>query len=622
MKNLMVWMMQRGKRSFFLVADIVFLASAAYLAFLLRFEGHIPAYYWTKLWGFLGLALPLKIFIFYFQRLYHISWSQVSIVELLAVFKGATYSLLILGSLLFLLSLESPIFSGFPRSILFIDYLLTLILIGGLRATQRVYREAFRSVRRQGKKVFIVGAGRAGEQLVRSILAEQNSGYCPVGFIDDDPAKQGTMIHGLPILGSRAKLASLAKEYAVEEVLIAIPSASAAVIRETVKLAQQAQIQSVKIVPYIHELLSGRATLAEVRNVEPEDLLGREPIRIKTSAIEAYLKGQVVLVTGAAGSIGSELCRQIQRFRPQKLIALDQDETGLFNLEEELAQHALGVKRAVVIADVRETKKIDQLFVRFRPQIIFHVAAYKHVPLMEDHPDEAVKTNVFGTLTVAKAALRHNVQRFILISTDKAVNPRSVMGATKRVAEMIVQALGDSGRTRFCAVRFGNVLGSRGSVLPQFKKQIKHRGPIKITHPEMKRYLMTAGEATLLVLQAGALGQGGEVLILDMGPPVSIVELAKELIRLYGYEPDRDIPIVFTGLRAGEKLIEELCMPQETLKTGHDKIFTVRTNLPLRGEEFFTRLDRLKRLAEGSEHEAITLALRELVPEYQPALKS
>jgi len=605
-----------GRTPLFL-GDVALIALALYLSFLIRFEGEIPSRWLEGLGVFLAVALGVKIPIFYLFGLYRMSWAYVSFNELANVFKAVSAGSLLLGTIYFLA--QEELGWNFPRSILILDYFLTLFLIGGWRSAKRIYLGLFRiPTRKEGQRVLIVGAGDAGEQIVRAMLKERRSKYLPVGFVDDDQAKRGLTIHGVRVLGSRAEIPQIVEKYEIEELLIAIPSLPSRVIRDTVELGRRAGLKRIKVLPGFHELVTGRVGLSDIREVRLEDLLGREPVEIEVHKIERYLKGKVVLVTGAAGSIGSELCRQISKFAPQKLLALDQDETGLFHIQREL-QDRSHEELQVVIADIRDKEKIKRVFKYDRPQVVFHAAAYKHVSLMEDHPDEAVKNNVFGTLTVAEAAHQWGAEKFVLISTDKAVNPTSVMGATKRLAEMIVQSLDGSGGTRYVAVRFGNVLGSRGSVIPLFQEQIKRGGPVTVTAEEMERYFMMASEAVLLVLQAGAMGQGGEVFILDMGEPIKIVELARELIRLSGYEPDHDIPIVYTGLRPGEKLSEELLTAEEgTAATQHQQIYIARPgNLPNEGR-LHKYLCKLEELSTRGEKEAIISLLCELVPSYRP----
>ncbi len=602
---------------FFLAADVFLLSFSIYAALWLRFEGQIPARFLGDLELLIPLAAGLKLPVFYLQGLYGISWSYVSVRELISVGKGVVYGSLLLGTAFFVFRME-PILSGFPRSVLVIDLLLSLVLVGGLRAARRVYLQFFKRFPLSGRRTLIVGAGDAGEQIARAMLNERRTAYMPVGLVDDDPAKRGVSIHGVRVLGPRSSIPELVAKYDVEELLIAMPSSSPAAVRETIALGREAGLKAIKTLPGFHELVTGQVDLGDIRAVQVEDLLGRDPVEVDVREVERELKGKAVLVTGAAGSIGAELCRQIVQFAPAKLLALDQDETGLFHLEAELREAAPDLPVRAVIADVNDRGKLARLFQSERPQVVFHAAAYKHVPLVEANPDEGVKNNVLGTYAAAAAAREFGAERFVLISTDKAVNPSSVMGATKRLAERVVQALNEPGGTRFSAVRFGNVLGSRGSVIPTFQAQIARGGPVTVTHPEVKRYFMVPSEAVLLVLQAGALGRGGEVFVLDMGEPVKIVELAREMIRLSGLEPDRDVPVVFTGLRPGEKLYEELLTAEEgTAATRHEKIFVARLEAPWTAEELETNLARLRELTQA-DRAAVIAALRELVPGYAP----
>ncbi|OGF53114.1 MAG: hypothetical protein A2Z21_06900, partial [Candidatus Fraserbacteria bacterium RBG_16_55_9] len=559
-----------------LLADALLISLALYGAFLLRFDGQIPPP-WANTWlSYLWIALGVKIPIFYAFRLYRMSWAHVSFRELLSVFLAVGLSSSLLGTIFFLLRGEQILWT-FPRSILILDYVLTLFLIGGLRSGKRIQLGLSSRFSSKGRRVLLVGAGNAGDQILRAMLRETRSLYLPIGFADDDPTKQGIALHGVRVLGKRSEIPQIVKMYGVEELIISMPAASSRVIRETVELGRQARLTQIKILPGLHQLVSGQLGLSDIREVQPEDLLGREPVHMEVHEIQSYLKDKVVLVTGASGSIGTELCRQIAKFSPSKLLALDQDETGQFYLEQELREKLPSLEFQTIIADIRDQTKIEQVFQQYRPQVVFHAAAYKHVPLMEIYPDEAVKNNIFGTLTMSETALKWRAEKFVLISTDKAVNPTSVMGATKRAAEMMVQVLHRRGGTKFTAVRFGNVLGSRGSVIPIFRQQIKRGGPVTVTHEDMQRYVMVASEAVALVLQAGSMSQGGEVFVLDMGDPIKIVDLARELIRLSGYEPDKDIPIVFTGQRPGEKFFEELLTAEEgTVATHHRQIFVAR----------------------------------------------
>ena len=549
-------------------------------AFFVRFEGAIPARYWPQIGYLIPVAWAVKLAFFYLQGLYHINWSYVSVRELLAVGKATLYGSLLLGTLFFLLR-SLPALEGLPRSILVLDFVLTLVLIGGFRSAKRVYFHYTSRFPLDGARTLIVGAGDAGEQLVRNVASSPDAPYYPVGFVDDDVAKQGTVIQGVKVLGTSESIPELVARHEIQEIVIAMPTASSERIKSVVALAREVGIPSVKILPALHEMLSGRVDLADVRDVRLEDLLGRDPVEIDTQAIESYLRGRSVLVTGAAGSIGGELCRQIAKFGPEQLVLLDHEETGLYEIHRELQGVHPELPLKAVVGDVKDDAKLRRVFERHRPSVVFHAAAYKHVGLMREHPDEAVRNNVFGTRVVAEAAIAANVATFILISTDKAVNPAGVMGMSKRVAELVVQSLNQRGPTKFSAVRFGNVLGSRGSVVPLFQEQIRQGGPVTVTDPDMKRYFMTPSEAVLLVLQAGAMGQGGEIFVLDMGEPVRILDLAQEMIRLSGYEPDRDVEIEIIGANEDEKLVEDMLTAEEgTEATKHEQIFVARLSGP------------------------------------------
>jgi len=612
--------MMPRRKFLFLLADIILISLSVYLAFLVRFEGEIPNQYFLNIWGVIFLALIITIPIFYFLKLYYFDWAYVSTEELIALFKGTFLSFLLLTASFFVLR-DLAIFTGFPRSTLFIAYFFIFFLCGGIRFFKRLYFQIFPKREKEEKeRTLIVGAGDAGEQILRSILTSKISPYLPVGFIDDNLAKQGALIHGVKVLGKISDIPRLVQEKKIEGLIVALPSVGSRIIREAVEMGRTAKLKKIKIVPSLGEIIDGQVTVGNLREVQVEDLLGREPVSLDQKSIENFIRGKSVLITGAAGSIGSELSRQVAKFKPSHLIILDQDETGIFNISEELFDKFPKLSIKSLIADIREELKIDQIFKKYQPQIVFHAAAYKHVPLMEENPDEAVKNNVFGTKIVAEAALKAGVEKLIFISTDKAVNPTSVMGATKRIGEMICQVLNppleSGGGTKFISVRFGNVLDSRGSCIPIFREQIKSRGPLEITHPEMKRYFMTCPEACLLVLQAGAIGRGGEVLVLDMGKPIRILDLAREMIRLSGLEPDKDIPIVFTEPRPGEKFIEEILMAEEgVVSTQHQKIFMAKLTR-VDKDLLNSGLEKLKKQADSGDKETIIKILKELIPSY------
>ncbi|MBU0595325.1 polysaccharide biosynthesis protein [Candidatus Bipolaricaulota bacterium] len=603
------------RRAQWILVDAIAIGLAMFLAFLLRFDGAIPAPSVGLLYWALGLAMVIKVTVFFPFRLYQFSWRHVGIRELVNVAVACLVGSAILAAAILLLRGVLG-FERFPRSVLIIDAAICFILIGSLRLSGRLARiGSGRKGQRAGQLVLIIGAGEAGAQLVRAIQEEDPPMYLPVGFVDDDPRKAGQLVYGVRVLGARADLPRLIVKHDVVAVLVAIPSASAETIRETVDLARRGGIQDIKILPVLSELYTGRVDAQALRALRPEDLLKRDPVRIEPHAIEALLTGKTVLVTGAAGSIGSEICRQVLRFGAKHLVALDFNETGLFDLEADLVQLFPDRRIEVAIADVRDRARVNAVFEAGSPSVVYHAAAYKHVPLMEAFPAEAVKTNVMGTRNVLEEACRSKVAAFVLISTDKAVNPTSVMGASKRVAEMLVRAR--SGEATKCvAVRFGNVLGSRGSVLMTFRDQIERRQAITITPPDMLRYFMIISEAAQLVLQASAAGRAGDVLVLDMGEPVSIVELAKDLIRSHGLEPDRDVPIVYTGVRPGEKLIEELLTAEEgTDATSHERLFVARMADP--AGDWTAGLEQLVAAALAGKDENVLSLLRTLVPRYR-----
>ncbi len=601
-----------AKLFFFSFTDGLLIVVSVLLAFLVRFEGYIPARYLLNIEGIIILALSITLLIFYLFKLYYFTWSYVSAEEMIALVKAVFLSFLILTATFFVLR-DHPIFSGFPRSTLFITYFFVFVLCGGFRFSKRVFLQVFPSKKQKEKeRTLIVGAGDAGEQLLRSISVFSSSPYLPVGFVDDSPAKLGVLIHGLKVFGAIKDIPKIVRENRVEGLIIAMPSADSQIIQEAVEKGREAGLRKIKIVPPIEELISGRVSIGQLREVEMSDLLDREQVSSEQKPIENFIKNKTVLVTGAAGSIGSELCRQIAKFRPLSLILLDQDETGIFNISEELEDTFPKLKKSSLIADIRDEEKIERVFKEFRPNIVFHAAAYKHVPLMEENPDEAVKNNVFGTKIVAETSIRNGVENFIFISTDKAVNPSSVMGATKRMGEMICQVFSQRNSTSFISVRFGNVLDSRGSVIPIFREKIKKREQIEVTHPDMTRFFMTTPEACLLVMRAGAMGRDGEVFILDMGDAVKIVDLAKKMIFLSGLKPDVDIPIVFTKPRPGEKLFEEILTAEEgTVATQSQKIFMAKLSV-INKEKMDAKLSELKKAAESGDKQTTIKILKEV----------
>jgi FlaA1/EpsC-like NDP-sugar epimerase len=573
-------------------ADIFLISFSIWFSFFLRFEGAIPEQYFSMIRSIVVLASVYCIPIFYFTGLYSFTWSYVGIGELISLMKASAIGFIFLTATIYF-SKEFPVFTGYPRSTLIISFCMVVILCGSARFAKRIYKSLIN--KEIGKsRTLIVGAGDAGEQILRSILSSSTSEYFPIGFVDDNNNKKGVFIHGLKVLGGVADIPEVIERNKISQLIIALPSAGSEIIREAVELAKISGVKKIKITPPLSEIINGQISFGSLKDVDVVDLLNRNEFILDTTQIENFIKNKTVLITGAAGSIGSELSRQVSKFNPALVLLLDQDETGIFSISEELKKTFLNLKIKSIIADVADGNKIDGIIKNFKPQIVFHAAAYKHVPLMEENPDEAVKNNVFGTENLAKACVANGVERFVFISTDKAVNPISIMGSTKRIGEMICQAFNKRGTTKFISVRFGNVLDSRGSVIPIFREQIKKGGPIEVTHPDMKRYFMLIPEACLLVMQSGAIGEGGEVFVLDMGKPVKILDLAKEMIRLSGLTLDKDIAIVFTGIRPGEKLFEDILTAEEgTGATKYQRIFKAKLK-DINEKEFSDKLNQLR----------------------------
>lgn len=594
------------------------IAFSVFLAFFLRFEGNIPDFYiQTTLPWMIGLSLVFVIPLFFYFRLYSLSWAYVSTGEVVLIGRAVTIAFLVLGTMSFILR-ETPVFAAFPRSVLVMSYVLVFGTTGILRLSKRIYLQLWSQVPSgSGENVLIVGAGDAGTQIARSIMDSRRS-YRLVGFADDDYYKVGSMIYGVQVLGKINDIPDLIMSYHVSSLIIALPSAGSEPIKRATELGRQAGLKHIKILPPLSEIITGEVSVRDAREVDIEDLLGRDPLSLDTNSLERFLRDKTVLVTGGAGSIGSELVRQVAKFQPKELLLLDQDETGVFHISKELEGKFPNLKIYSFVADIVDKEKIFHIFEQFRPQIVFHAAAYKHVPLMEEQPEEAVKNNLLGTKVVAEAAIGFGCEEFVFISTDKAVNPTSVMGATKRAGEMLCQILNQEQKTKFISVRFGNVLNSRGSVIPIFRSQIAKGGPVEVTHPDMKRYFMLISEACLLVMQASAMGKGGEVFVLDMGKPMQILDLAREMIRLSGFEPDKDIPIVFTGVRPGEKFFEDILSAEEgTLATQHSKIFQAQLT-SVQGTEFGASMERLIQGIRSHKKEEIVELLRSLVPTFTP----
>jgi FlaA1/EpsC-like NDP-sugar epimerase len=603
-----------SRKILLILVDIIFINLATFTALMFRFDGRIPPHYINILLYFFGIITILKIGIFYIFRLYNSLWKYASIDELLQIFVAT-----LLGSTA---SYLMGYLSGMllPISVYPISWLLTFMLVGCSRMSYRVMRRLKHKYSKdieQNKKVMIVGAGEAGSMVIKELISHDDLKYIPVAVIDDAGWKHSNSIHGVPVVGGRDRIKESVEKYGIDEIIVAIPSVRRAELQSILKICKETKCK-LKTLPGVYELIDNKVSIKAIRDVSIDDLLGRDEVHLNTKEISNYLTDEVVLVTGGGGSIGSELCRQIAKFNPKKLLVFDIYENNVYDLQNELKNlHKNKLDLEVLIGSVREKDRLRDVFDKYRPGVVFHAAAHKHVPLMEANPAEAIKNNVFGTLNTAQCADEFGAKRFVLISTDKAVNPTNVMGATKRIAEMIIQSIDKQSKTEFVAVRFGNVLGSNGSVIPLFKKQIAHGGPVTVTHPEITRFFMTIPEAAQLVIQAGAMAKGGEIFILDMGESVKIADLARDLIKLSGFEPDGDIKIEYTGLRPGEKLYEELLLQEEGIAaTKHESIF-VGEPLELSHSEVLICIKALKQCLHDGD--SIRDCIAWIVPTYRLA---
>ena len=597
-----------------MAVDIGMVCLASFLGLFIRFDmniGRIPAEYAQAVFTYLPFYVAASILVFFLLRMYATMWSVAGIREAGHIVGACGLASLI--QMAGMLMLEMKV----PRSYFVLSFMALSAEEGLVRLSYRILTTIHLPGKqlKDGRRVLIAGAGTSGAVILKEMQTSPYAEGYVVCFVDDDKNKVGKILNGVPIAGKREDIPRLVEKYKVDEIYIAMPSAPAKDRKEIIEICRETGCR-VKILPGIYQLLNGEVSVGKLREVEIEDLLGREPVRVNMDEILDYVRGKVVLVTGGGGSIGSELCRQIAGHQPKQLIVFDVYENNAYDLQQELKEKFPGLNLVVLIGSVRNTHRVESVFEKYRPEIVYHAAAHKHVPLMEDSPNEAIKNNVFGTYKTAKAADKYGTKRFVLISTDKAVNPTNIMGASKRMCEMVVQMMNAKSKTDFVAVRFGNVLGSNGSVIPLFKKQIEQGGPVTVTHPEIIRYFMTIPEAVSLVLQAGAYAKGGEIFVLDMGEPVKILDLAKNLIRLSGYEPDEDIPITFTGLRPGEKLYEELLMDEEGLQDTPNKLIHIGKPIAFDMEEFCVQLDRLYEVA-NLDSEAIRGEVKKIVPTYQ-----
>jgi FlaA1/EpsC-like NDP-sugar epimerase len=606
--------MVKHRRLLIVSFHLLLVVLANYLAFWLRFDGAIPERYFTLWYQALPWLVLIRGLTFYPFHLYQGLWRYASLWDLRNIILGALTSSLIFTVFVYL----SFGLGRYPRSVFAIDVVLLICFMGGSRLLRRLYRDLGLPEHRQKRRVLIYGAGDAGEMIVRDMKYNGTYAYKPVGFVDDDSAKVGQRIHGIPVLGTRHALARIMSTTQPHEVLVAIPSAAPATLRAVAKALEPFSVP-IMTLPNLRDILNGKVALHQIRTLAVEDLLPRAPVGLNMEPVRGLVTGQRVLVTGAGGSVGAELCRQVAALQPHTLLLLDHYEHGLFTLSHDLSRQNGTLNVQCLIGDVTDAQRVHAVMTAYEPQLVFHAAAHKHVPLMEANPCEAVKNNVFGTRIVAEAAAKHGAERFILISTDKAVNPSSVMGATKRLAELLIQDLSRRSTTRFLAVRFGNVLGSNGSVVPRFLEQIEAGGPVTVTHPEVQRYFMLIPEAVSLVLHAATLGQRGVVYVLDMGEQIKVLDMARHLIHLSGFVPDEEIPIVFTGLRPGEKLYEELVGMDETIEPSEvPQIFKVRGGELPEAEVLVQYLAVLEQLAIQSDIRAVLKHLCEMIPTFRP----
>ena len=605
------------KKLLLIIYDIIAVSVSGYLALLMRFElepSQIPEQFLNPYRRYNWIMIIVTILVFYVFRLYSSLWTYAGAVELINVVLAGC----VVGG--FQIVFYALIDVRMPRSYWLLFTMNLIVLIFASRYFYRAFRWIVGYIRGENAaemhRVMVVGAGAAGNVLIKEI---RNSRYIHkkvVCAIDDDRDKIGSFIHGVKIMGNRYEIPRLAKELAVDEIIIAMPAVSQKEIKGILDICKETGCE-MKRLPGIYQLVNGDVSVAKLKDVDVNDLLGRDPIEVDLDSILGYVENKVIMVTGGGGSIGSELCRQIASHHPKQLVLVDIYENTTYDIQNELRRNYPELNLVVLIASVRNTKRMDMIFEKYRPDIVYHAAAHKHVPLMEDSPNEAVKNNVLGTWKVVQAADKWKVKRFVMISTDKAVNPTNIMGATKRICELIIQTYNRHSETEFVAVRFGNVLGSNGSVIPLFKKQIEAGGPVTVTHPDTIRYFMTIPEAVSLVLQAGAYAKGGEIFILDMGEPVKIVDLARNLILLSGHKPDDDIKIEFTGLRPGEKLYEEMLMAEEGMQDTENKLIHIGKPIQMDEEKFMQQLNDLRDYVV-QEPDDIRRVVQEIVPTYTP----
>ncbi|MFN8673394.1 MAG: nucleoside-diphosphate sugar epimerase/dehydratase [Candidatus Sericytochromatia bacterium] len=598
---------------FFRIAQVtidIVLTLAVYIAvFIIRFEGSIPNAHLNQFWFFLPILPIIRIVTNTFMGLYYHLWKYFGMREMMSVFYSTC-----LGSGIFILTAYLTNNSSFPRSIFVFEWALMFIAFFAVRSSRRFSHEVIKVSKKDKKRVLIIGAGDAGQLLVNEMQKNKDNSYMPVGFIDDDISKIKAKINGIKVFGNRNVIPKVVSDWDIDTIIISIPSAKSKVIKDILDICTKTKAE-IKIVPTIREILDGDVKVNSIREIRIEDLLGREPIKIDDSALQVLFKGQKILITGAGGSIGSELCKQLAKFKPSMMILLGHGENSIFKINSELNVLYPDLNVVKIIADIKDKNLLDKVFDTFRPNFVFHAAAHKHVPLMEENICEAMINNVFGTKNLVECADKYKVKKFVNISTDKAVSPTSIMGTSKRLAELIVKYYNQNSETAFVSVRFGNVIGSRGSVIPIFQEQINKGGPVTVTHPEMTRYFMTIPEAVQLVMQSSYIGKGSEVFVLNMGEPIKIVDLAINMIKLSGFT-EKDIPISFTGMREGEKLHESLFMENEEIsETLHDKIrLSTSKNYD---EKVIYDINILIEKAKIFDYEEINKILEKIIPSYQ-----
>jgi FlaA1/EpsC-like NDP-sugar epimerase len=608
---------QFSKQIIVFFVDAALIVSSLFLSYTLRFNTLDNSAHIHEILAILPVILLMRLGVFITMGLYRGMWRYTSMHDLVTIIKAVTLSSGLSMALLFLIYR----LADYPRSVFVIDWFVILVLIGGSRFAYRLYHDGWNKrdsdIRIIAKNVLIVGAGRGGEMILREILSNSRLNYAPIGFVDDDRKKRNMTIHGYRVLGNTRDIPTIVDDYNVKEVFLAIPTASGAAKRRIMLTCKSSGVKS-KTLPGVGELLRGTAKVSSLREFQIEDLLGREPAKLDSALIKEYLRDKTVMITGAGGSIGSELCRQVAQFSPKRLILFERSEFNLYQIHMNIIELFPALKINAIIGDLLNQNRVEQTLAKFMPEVVFHAAAYKHVPLMEMNPIEALQNNIKGTSILAHCAHVYGVRKFVMVSTDKAVRPTNIMGVSKRIAELICQSVGNNSKTQFVTVRFGNVLNSVGSVIPLFKYQIEKGGPITVTHPEIYRYFMTIPESVQLIMQAGAMGKGGEVFILDMGEPVKIVDLARDMISLSGLEPDKDIKIMYTGLRPGEKLYEELLTAGEEIKS------TLHEKIKIAGSEcidwtvVMNNVETLlESLQEGFSRDVLQ-KIKDIVPEFQP----